>query len=128
SVLSQNTGTGVFTLISPDGSVKTFDSAGQLSGFRDAYGNQGSVSYVTVAGQPRVNEVQITSGGNSIKYDYDWHSTTAQLTVLTYYVNNRAVQKTEQTYYGSGNLRKVVISHNTVATGPTWAEVESRYY
>jgi RHS repeat-associated protein len=128
SVLSQNTVTNVFTLISPDGSVKTFTSAGLLSGFSDAYGNQGTVSYITSAGQARVNLVQITSGADSIKYDYDWDNTTAQLTVLTYYVNNRAVQKTEQMYYTGGNLRKVVISHNTAPTGPTWAEVESRYY
>lgn len=128
SVLSQNTGTGVFTLISPDGSVKTFTSGGLLSGFSDAYGNQGTVSYITVVGQARVNLVQITSGADSIKYDYDWDNATAPLTVLTYYVNNRAVQKTEQTYYTGGNLRKVVISHNTAATGPTWEEVESRYY
>ena len=108
--------TGGYRLQSPDGSSRTFDSSGRLTGIANADGNVATVTY----NGAEVTSVSMTVSGESWEYAYTWSG--GNVDNIIYKVNGREVLKTVYGYDGSGLLLTIKTYENSTAgTGtPVW--------
>ena len=119
---------GTYQLATPEGSRRSFDSAGRLT----AYAGAGDSVAVSVAydSDPakadQVVSVGAATGGDSWEYVFTWSGAGGHITSIVYKVNTRSVLKTDYGYDGtSGKLITVKTYENsTASTGtPDWGSV-----
>ncbi len=77
SVLSQNVGTGVYTVTNPDQSTATFDADGKLTALTDRFGNTSTMTYSS----GKLVSVSSPDGRGSLTLAYD--PTSGKLTSIT---------------------------------------------
>ena len=100
-VLSQDTGSGDYSLVSPSGALRKFDSTGKLISFSSPGGQEATVTY----SGSEVDKVSAGTAGNGWEYDYTWNGS-GQVTQIIYKVNGVNVLKTVYGYV-SGLLQTV---------------------
>ena len=108
--------TGGYRMQSPDGSSRTFDSSGRLTGIANPGGDVATVTYSGT----EVTSVSMTVSGESWEYAYNWSG--GKVDDIIYKVNGREVLKTVYGYDGSGQLLTIKLYENSTAgTGtPVW--------
>lgn len=100
-VLTEDTGSGDYSLLSPSGAIRKFDNTGKLISFTSPGGEEATVTY---AGS-EVDKVSAGTAGNGWEYDYTWNGS-GQVSQIIYKVNGVNVLKTEFGYF-SGKLQTV---------------------